>query len=93
MGTNVLLECVQMLTHSDDVILPEAKLIVIMPFKVQQSFPPSPSVLGHHEKVLVIPLVALHGVVRSQLLEAQGSVTGGGLTCRPCLRFGVCVCV
>ena len=57
-----------MVTHSDDVILPKAKLIVVMALEVQQCLGPSPSVTGHHKKVLVVPLVALHGVVRGQVL-------------------------
>lgn len=59
------------MTHSDDVILSEAQLVVIVPLKVQQSLRPSPSVAGHDEKVLVISLVALHGVVRSQVLRGE----------------------
>lgn len=59
-------------THSNDVILPEAQFIVIVSLKVQQSLRPSPSVARHHKKVFMISLVALHGVVRSQVLQRQG---------------------
>lgn len=56
-------------THRDDVVFPEAQLVVVVPLKVQQRLRPSPPVAGHNEKVFMIPLVALHGVVRSQVLH------------------------
>lgn len=62
-------------THGDDVILPEAQFVVIMSLKVQQSLCPSPSVTRHHKKVFVISLVALHGVVRSQVLQRQDRIS------------------
>lgn len=61
-----MLVCI--MTHSDDVILPEAQFIVIVSLKVKQSLCPSPPVARHHKKVFMISLVALHGVVRSQFL-------------------------
>ncbi|KAF3846505.1 hypothetical protein F7725_003583 [Dissostichus mawsoni] len=59
----------QGMTHSDDVILPEPQLVVVVSLKVQQSLSPSPSGARNYKKVLMVSLVALHGVVRSQLLE------------------------
>lgn len=59
------------MTHSDDVILPKAQFVVIVSLKVQQSLCPSPPVARHHKKVFMISLVALHRVVRSQVLERQ----------------------
>lgn len=59
------------MTHSDDIVLSEAQFIIVMSLEVQQSLCPSPSVARHHKKVFVISLVALHGVVRSQVLEKQ----------------------
>lgn len=59
-------------THSDDVILPEAQLVVVMTLKVQQSLGPSSPVAGHNKKVFMVSLVTLHGVVRSQLLHRHG---------------------
>lgn len=58
-------------THGDDVILPETQFIVVVTLKVQQSLGPSPPVPRHHQEVFVVSLVALHGVVWSQVLEGQ----------------------
>lgn len=64
------------MTHSNDVILPEAQFVVIVSLKVKQSLCPSPPVARHHKKVFVISLVALHGVVRSQILKSHGGKSG-----------------
>lgn len=63
------------MTNRDDVILSEAQFIIIVSLKVQQSLCPSPPVAGHNKEVFMISLVALHGVVRSQVLERQGGRT------------------
>lgn len=55
-------------THSDDVVLPEAQLVIVVTLKVEQRLCSSPPVTGHDEEVFVISLVALHGVVRSKIL-------------------------
>lgn len=59
------------MAHSDDVILSEAQFIIIVTLKVQQSLCPSPSVTRHHQKVFMISLVALHGVIWGQVLERR----------------------
>lgn len=59
------------MTHGDDVILPEPQLVVVVSLKVQQSLGPPPSGARNDKKVLMVSLVALHGVVRSQLLERR----------------------
>lgn len=65
--------CVWPQTHGDDVVLPEAQLVIVVTLKVEQRLCSSPPVTGHDEEVFVISLVALHGVVRSQILyHTQG---------------------
>lgn len=59
------------LTHRNDVILAEAQLIVIVALKVQQCLCSSSSVAGTGHIVLVVPLVALHAVVWSQILACM----------------------
>lgn len=66
-------------THSDDIILSEAQFIIVMTFEIQQSLCSSPSVTRHHEKVFMVPLVALHGVIWSQILERKGQRVMGFL--------------
>lgn len=63
--------CLCVMSHSDDIILPEAQLIVVMALKIQQSLCSSPSVSGHDQEVFMVPLVALHGVVRGELLQVE----------------------
>jgi hypothetical protein len=63
-------------THCDDVVLPEAQFVIVMALKVQQGFGPSPSVTRHNQEVLVVSLVALHGVVWSQVLRGGGTEGG-----------------
>ena len=70
--SNIKFVCVGIITHSDDVILPEAQFIIIVSLKVKQCLCPSPPVAGHNEEVFMVSLVALHGVVRSQVLQRQG---------------------
>ena len=67
---------VQVKTHSDDVILSEAQFVVIVSLEIQQSLCPSPPVTGNNKEVFMVSLVALHGVVRSQVLERQGGTSG-----------------
>lgn len=57
------------LTHCDDVIFPEAQFVVVVSLEVEQSLGASPPVAGHHQEVLVVLLVTLHGVVGSQVLQ------------------------
>lgn len=59
------------LTHRNDVILAEAQIIVIVALKVQQSLGSSSAVAGTGHVVLVVPLVALHAVVWSQILACM----------------------
>lgn len=60
--------CVWPQTHGDDVVLPEAQLVIVVTLKVEQRLCSSPPVTGHDEEVFVIPMVALHGVVRGKIL-------------------------
>lgn len=63
---SVMFVCI--MTYSDDVILPEAQFVVIVSLEVKQSLRSSPPVARHYKKVFMILLVALHGVVGSQVL-------------------------
>lgn len=56
------------LTHRDDVIFPETQFVVIMSLEIEQSLCTSPPVARYNKEVLMILLVTLHGVVRSQVL-------------------------
>lgn len=57
------------LTHCYDVIFPETQLVVIVSLEIEQSLCTSPPVARYNKEVLVILLVTLHGVVRSQVLK------------------------
>lgn len=59
------------LTHRNDVILAKAQLIVIVALKVQECLGSSSSVAGTGHVVLMVPLVALHAVVWSQILACM----------------------
>lgn len=70
---------VQVVAHGDDVVLSEAQFVVVVSLKIQQSLCPSPPGAGNNQEVFVILLVALHGVVRSQVLERQGGTSQMGI--------------
>lgn len=57
------------LTHCYDVIFPETQFVVIVSLEIEQSLCTSPPVARYNKEVLVILLVTLHGVVRSQVLR------------------------
>lgn len=57
------------LTHCYDVIFPETQFVVIVSLEIEQSLCTSPPVARYNKEVLMILLVTLHGVVRSQVLE------------------------
>lgn len=59
------------LTHCYDVIFPETQFIVIVSLEIEQSLCTSPPVARYNKEVLVILLVTLHGVVRSQVLKKK----------------------
>lgn len=55
-------------SHRDDIVLAEAQLVVVVALEVQQGLGAAPAVAGAGHVVLVVPLVALHAVVRGQVL-------------------------
>lgn len=57
-------------TYCDYIILAETQLIVIMAFEVQQGLGAAATVPRTGHVILVVPLVALHAVVWSQILGA-----------------------
>lgn len=65
------------LAYRNDVILAEAQLVVIVTLEVQQCLGTAPSVAGTGHVVLMIPLVALHTVVWSQILASTWTQSRG----------------
>lgn len=57
------------LTHCYNVIFSETQFVIIVSLEIKQSLCTSPPVARHNKEVLVILLVTLHGVVRSQVLK------------------------
>lgn len=64
-----IIKSVHNLTHCYDVIFPETQFIVIVSLEIKQSLCTSPPVARYNKEVLVILLVTLHGIVRSQVLK------------------------
>lgn len=65
------------LAYRNDVILAEAQLVVIVTLEVQQCLGTAPSVAETGHVVLMIPLVALHTVVWSQILASTWTQSRG----------------
>ena len=79
-------------THRDDVVLAEAQLVVVMALEVQQGLGSARVAARAGHVVLVVPLVALHAVVRGQLLPGRQkghcSGQGSGARSSPAPRAG-----